>query len=116
MLVTVGADPSVSVNVPAPWKVAIFVDAMERCANRRPQVGQLVSAWNQNLRGNAELAGEPDDPLIGTSMEPRKRPRTRLTIDEVGAIRTARANGASVAALATQFGIHRGTVWAKSRT
>lgn len=67
-------------------------------------------------RGNAELAGEPDAPLIATSMEPRKRPRTRLTIDEVGAIRTARANGASVAALATQFGIHRGTVWAKSRT
>ncbi len=30
-------------------------------------------------------------------------------------MRTARANGVSVTALAHQFGIHRGTVWAKTR-
>lgn len=30
-------------------------------------------------------------------------------------MRTARANGVSVAALARRFGAHRGTVWAKTR-
>jgi hypothetical protein len=33
----------------------------------------------------------------------------------VDAMRTARANGISVIALANQHGIHRGTVWAKTR-
>ena len=31
-------------------------------------------------------------------------------------MRTARAHGASVAALAKQFGVHRGTVWVKTRS
>ncbi len=30
-------------------------------------------------------------------------------------MRTARAQGVSVNALARQFGVHRGTVWAKTR-
>lgn len=30
-------------------------------------------------------------------------------------MRTARVNGVSVSALARQYGIHRGTVWAKTR-
>ena len=30
-------------------------------------------------------------------------------------MRTARADGASVTALTKQFGVHRGTVWAKTR-
>ncbi|NIH56905.1 hypothetical protein FB473_001550 [Brooklawnia cerclae] len=30
-------------------------------------------------------------------------------------MRTARGNGVSVNALAKQYGIHRGTVWAKTR-
>ncbi len=30
-------------------------------------------------------------------------------------MRTARANGVSVTALAERFGVHRGTVWAKTR-
>ncbi len=88
---------------------------MERCGNRRPRVERLVSAWNQGIRGEAEASGEQDDPLIGASAEPTKRPRTRLTDTEVDAIRTARANGVSVAALARQFRVHRGTVWAKTR-
>ena len=59
--------------------------------------------------------GEADDPLIGASAEPKKRPRTRLTAEEVDAMRTARAQGVSVKALARRYGIHRGTVWAKTR-
>lgn len=88
---------------------------MERCRNSRPRVQKLVSAWNQGIRGDAEFAGGADDPLIGASAEPSKRPRTRLTDKEVDGMRTARAQGISVNALARRFGVHRGTVWAKTR-
>ena len=88
---------------------------MERCGNRRPRVERLVSAWNQGSHGDAEPDGEADDPMIGASAEPKKRPRTRLTDEEVDAMRTARANGVSVRALARQFRVHRATVWAKTR-
>ena len=92
------------------------VDAMERYGNRRPRVERLVSAWNQGTSGDADPVGEDDDPLIGAAAEPKKRPRTRLTDKEVDAMRTARANGVvSVSTLAKQFGVHRGTVWAKTR-
>lgn len=91
------------------------VEAMERCGNRRPRVERLVSAWNQGTRGGPGADGDADDPLIGASAEPKKRPRTRLTDSEVDAMRTARAQGVSVTVLARQFGVHRGTVWAKTR-
>ena len=93
----------------------IWVEAMERCGNRRPQVERLVSAWNQGIRGDADPTGEPDDPLIAAAAEPSKRPRTRLSDKEVDAMRTARAQGVSVNALARRFEVHRGTVWAKTR-
>lgn len=60
--------------------------------------------------------GEPYDPLIEAAAEPRRRARTPLTDEEVDAIRTARANGVSVTALAKQLGVHRGTIWAKTAT
>lgn len=88
---------------------------MEHYGNRRQRVERLVSAWNQGIREDAAPVGEPDDPLIGASLEPSKRPRTRLTDSEVDAMRTAREHGVSVAALAKQFGVHRGTIWAKTR-
>ena len=92
----------------------MFVDAMERYGNRRPRVERLVSAWNRDIRAAAEVKDVADDPLIGASAETSKRPRTRLTNTEVDAMRTARAQGVSVNALARQFGVHRGTVWAKT--
>ena len=88
---------------------------MELCGNRRPRVAGLVSAWNQGICENADPVGESDDPLIGASVEPKNRPRTRLTDEEVDAMRTARAQGVGANALARQFGVHRGTVWAKTR-
>lgn len=91
------------------------LDAMEHCGNRRPRVERLVSAWNQGIRADADPDGEPDGPLIGVAAEPKKRPRTRLTDEEVNAMRKARAQGLSVNAVARQFGVHRGTVWAKTR-
>lgn len=92
-----------------------LVDAMKHYGNRRPRVERLVSAWNQGICEDTDPVGEPDDPLIGASAEPSKRPRTRLTDEEVDAMRTARAQGVSVYALARRFGVHRGTVWAKTR-
>lgn len=88
---------------------------MEHYGNRRPRVEGLASAWNLGIHEHADPVGEADDPLIGASAEPSKRPRTRLTDKEVDAMRTARAHGVSVTALAKQFGVHRGTVWAKTR-
>ena len=92
-----------------------MVEAMERCGNRRLRVERLVSVWNHGVREDADAEGEADDPLIGASAEPTKRPRTRLTDKEVDAMRTARADGVSVATLAKQFRVHRATVWAKTR-
>lgn len=93
-----------------------LVEAAERCGNRRPRVERLVSAWNQGICDDPDVVGERDDPLIDASAEPKKRPRTRLTDEEVDALRTSRAQGIGVNTLARQYGIHRGTVWAKTRT
>lgn len=88
---------------------------MERCGNSRQRVQKLVSAWNQGSQRGGDAVGEADDALIGASAEPKKRPRTRLTGTEVDAMRTAREHGVSVETLAKRFGVHRGTVWAKTR-
>lgn len=92
-----------------------WVDSIERYGNRRQGVEQLVSAWSQGSGHTVEPADRADDPLIDMSAEPRRRARTRLTNKEVDAMRTARAQGSSVNALARRFGVHRGTVWAKTR-
>jgi len=88
---------------------------MERCGNRRPRVASLVSAWNQGVRGDVDSESGVDEPSNGAAAEPSRRPRTRLTDSEVDAMRTARAQGVSVAGLARQFNVHRGTVWSKTR-
>lgn len=94
----------------------LIVEVVERYGNRRPRVERLVAAWNPGSHEDADPAKEQDDPLIGASAEPKQRPRTRLTDEEVDAMRTARAHGVSVNVLARQFGVHRGTVWAKTRS
>ncbi len=95
--------------------MALWVDAIEHYGNRRPWVERLVSAWDQAPGAVVEPVGESDDALIAASAEPSRRARTPLTDEEVDAMRTARANGVSVNALAKQFGVHRGTAWAKTR-
>lgn len=90
-------------------------EAIGRCGNRRPRVEKVVSSWSHGSRRNRDFEGETDDALIVASAEPKKRPRTRLTEKEVDALRTARAKGVSVLALAKLLGIHLGTVWAKTR-
>lgn len=88
---------------------------MERYGNRRPRVERLVSAWNRDIHLAVESEDGADDPLIGMSAEPSKRPRTRLTGNEVDAMRTARALGMSVKGIAERFGVTRQTVWEKTR-
>lgn len=83
--------------------------------NRRRRAERLVSAWNQGANDATESEDGADDPLIGMSEEPSKRPRTRLTDKEVDAMRTARAQGVSVNSIAKRFGITRQTVWEKTR-
>ena len=92
-----------------------IVDSIDHYGNRRQRVEQLASAWNQESGGAVAPASKPDDPLVDVAAEPRRRPRTRLTDEEVDAMRTARAQGVSVNALARRFGVHRGTVWAKTQ-
>ena len=92
------------------------MDSIDHCGNRRQRVEQLVSVWNQASGAAVEPVGESDDPFIAASTEPRRRTRTRLTEEEVDAMRTARTNGISVTALAKQFGVHRGTVWTRTKS
>lgn len=87
------------------------MDAMDHYGNRRQRVERLLSACNQV----SDDRSEPDDPLIGAVAEPRRRPRTRLSDEEVNAMRTARASGVGVPALARQCGVHRSMVWARTR-
>lgn len=91
------------------------MDGMERYGNRRPKVGRLVSAWNRDIHEAGEAEDGADDPLIGMSAEPSKRPRTRLTDKEVDTMRTARAQGVSVNGIGQRFGVTRQTVWEKTR-
>lgn len=91
------------------------VDSIDHYGNRRQRVERLVSVWSQRFGGAVEPVDEPDHPLIVASPEPRRRTRTPLTDEEVDAMRTARAQGVSVNALMRRFGVHRGTVWAKTR-
>lgn len=88
---------------------------MEHCENRRRRISGLVSAWSQaNLIEN-ELLDERDDLRVEAVAEPMRRSRTPLTEADVDAMRTAKASGVSVTVLAKRFGVHRGTVWAKTR-
>lgn len=92
-----------------------MVELIERYGNRRQRVERLEAAWNQDFEAASTSIGEQADPLIASAAEPRRRPRTRLTDAEMDAMRTARAEGVSVSAIARRFGVHRGTVWAKTR-
>ena len=86
-----------------------------RHPNRRRAVEKLVSALEQGVSGGLDDGGVVDSTLIDTSAEPRGRTRTPLTAKEVDAIRTAHAAGANTTVLARQYGVHRATIWQKTR-
>lgn len=102
-------------NVQAAKPGVHAVGAIERCGNRRPRVERLVSAWDQWSATVADHQDDAHDPLVAASTEPTGRTRTPLTAEEVDAMRTARAQGIRVTTLARRYGVHRGTVWAKTR-
>lgn len=88
---------------------------MEHYGNKRRVVERLVSAWNHGV-GEVRAPVEPVARVQSEVVtEPRRRPRTPLTEEEVDAIRTAHEVGISVATIASQYGIHRATVWTKTK-
>ena len=94
----------------------ITVGLMEHCGNKQRRIEKLVSAWNQGILVGDKRVPERGASLIGVSAEATRRSRTPLTEAEVDTMRTARANGTTVTTLAKQFGVHRGTVWSKTRS
>ena len=86
-----------------------------RYSNQRRAVEKLVLALEQGLSGDPDDDGDADHPPIGTSTEPMGRTRTPLTAKEVDAIRTAHAAGVSTVVLGQQYGVHRATIWKKTR-
>lgn len=88
---------------------------MEHYGNRRQRVEPVASGWNQDICEDADLAGEPDDPLLGASAEPVDDLEHASRTRKVDAMRTARADGVSVTVLAQQFDVHRGTVRVRTR-
>jgi cell division protein FtsX len=95
--------------------VATSVDVGVRYSNRRRAVERLVSAWGQGVSAVEDGDEGPDNPLIVATVVANKRNRTPLSTEEVDAIRTARATGASVTALAGQYRVTRQTIWVKTR-
>ena len=76
---------------------------------------RLSSTWNQAKLGvgdGPQGAAEHDPDVVAN---PRRRARTPLTESQVDAIRTARANGESVASICRSFGVHRMTVWTHTK-
>ncbi|MGK0722506.1 helix-turn-helix domain-containing protein [Leucobacter sp. W1478] len=93
----------------------LVVELSERYSNKRRRVERLSSAWNQGSLAASDATCDHSDPHLASATEPRSRPRTQLTDKEVNAMRTLRDQGISVNALAHQFGVHRTTVWLKTR-
>ena len=79
--------------------------------NSQRRLDRLVSAWEQGDRGGSHESSVVEEPDPGVLSNPSRRNRTPLTVKEVEAIQTARANGESVLSIAKQFNIHRMTVW-----
>lgn len=83
--------------------------------NTQRRLEQLSSAWEQAKRGIASEQPLATKPESGVVSNPRRRSRTPLTSNEVDAIRIAKANGESVLSIAKRFGVHRVTVWEKTK-
>jgi|SRR5690625_2774497 len=93
----------------------IRVDAGGLKPNTWQRFERLGSAWEQAKLGIDE---EPestadDEPRVVTNL--RRQTRTPLTESQVGAIRTARAGGESVVSICRRFGVHRMTVWTRTK-
>ena len=112
----------------------------QRAVETGTQTGQVVGLNNDQLVGAdglkpntwrrvqkvvaaREKAQACDEPLVQQApppppcvvSQPSRRARTPLTPCEVDSIRTLRATGVSVNQLARQFGVHRATIWEKTK-
>lgn len=96
-------------------KMSLLVDAGGLSPNTWKRLERLSSAWEQAKRGVGREGPRTAEPESGVVLNPARRSRTQLTETEVDAIRTARANGESVTSICSRLGIHRVTVWEKTR-
>ncbi|MBX3139435.1 MAG: hypothetical protein KF875_01625 [Trueperaceae bacterium] len=78
-------------------------------------VERLDFAWIQAKRGITGSARSTHADDLKAVSKPSGRTRTPLTDSDVDATRTTRAQGVSMITLARRFGVHRGTVWVKTR-
>lgn len=76
---------------------------------------KLAAAWEKVRTGGGARHHQPPEPPPMSVAQPSRRARTPLTPSEVDSIRTLRTAGVSVNQLAKQFGVHRSTVWGKTR-
>ena len=83
--------------------------------NTWQRLERLSVAWEKSKSGIGREAPRAAEPDSGVVWNPTRRSRTPLTDMEVDAIRTARANGESVTSICGRFGVHRMTVWTRSK-
>lgn len=76
---------------------------------------RLGTAWEQAKLGLGEEPSGAAEDKSGVVANPRRRARTPLTVSQVDAIRTARANGESVMSISQRFSVHRMTVWTHTK-
>lgn len=77
---------------------------------------RLSAAWEQAKRDGASEVAPAAELDSGIVANPTRRSRTLLALNEVDAIRTARANGESALSICRRFDIHRVTAWEKTPT
>lgn len=78
-----------------------------------------VAHWNGvrldnrvcNLRWATRRENMADKRRHGTDVKGRKNPRAVLTEDDVRVIRSRRASGETMRAIAAAYGVHKNTIW-----
>ena len=87
------------------------MDAGGLSPNTWERLERLSSVWEQAKPGVGRKEPRAAEPESGVVLNPARRSRTPLTPEELDAIRTARANGESVASICDRFGVNRVTAW-----
>lgn len=88
---------------------------MGRYGNPNMAIRKLLLAWNSGkvtMNPNGGDARNPQNRSVGGS---RRRNSTPLADTQVDTMRTLRNQGMGITSLAERFGVHRSTIWEKTR-